>query len=88
MLDSEIPQIPPPPAHLVKAKSRMCLDVLGWINGEFVKVKEKLLGIERPIGGVLITSRIIFMMGCIWSMILEMVTNHGRKSLKKRRLAG
>ena len=38
---------------------------------------------ERPIGGVLVTSGIIFMMEFTWKMILEMVTNHGKPSLYK-----
>ena len=40
---------------------------------------------ERPIGGVLITSEIIFMMGFIWITILEMDTKHERQSLKKKK---
>ena len=43
---------------------------------------------ERPIDGVFITSGIIFMIGCIWSMILDMVTKYGSQSLNKRRLIG
>ena len=40
---------------------------------------------DFPIGGVLITNHIIFMMECTWSMILEMDKNHGRQSLSKKR---
>ena len=43
---------------------------------------------ERTIDGVFITSGIIFMIGCIWSMILDMVTKYGSQSLNKRRLIG
>ena len=52
------------------------------------KGEGKSLGMERPIGGVPITSEIIFMMGCTWSMILEIDKKHGRQSLKEKRLAG
>ena len=88
MAKAEIPQRSLPPANLVKGAERMCPAVLGWLNDEFLRGGRKLIGMEIPIGGVLITSGIIFMMGCTWSMIQEMATKYGRHSSKKKRLSG
>ena len=81
---AKISQKPPPPVYLVKGGARMCLAVLGWKNVKILKRRKNALGMERPIGGVLITSEIIFMMGCTWSMILEIYTKPRRKSLEKK----
>ena len=55
---------------MFKEAAIMCPAVLGWKNGELLRGRENSIGMERPIGGVLITSGIIFMMGFTWSMIL------------------
>ena len=87
MAEAEIPRRPPPPTHLVKGSAGMRPAVLGWKNCELSRGSKISLGMERPIGGVLVTSGIIFMMGCIRSMILEMAIKHGMQSSTKRMLA-